>query len=1297
MSIDPESTRDHQPGISQGDLPPDERQIAGRYKLLQKLGEGGMGAVWLAEQTEPVRRQVAVKIIKAELDSAHVLARFEAERQALAMMDHPNIAKVLDAGTTEDREQRTEDRRQTESNLSSVLCPLSSRPYFVMELVKGIPITKYCDQEKLTPQQRLELFIPVCNAIQHAHQKGIIHRDLKPSNILVALYDGKPVPKVIDFGIAKATHQKLTERTLFTEVGQFVGTPTYMPPEQAETNNLDIDTRADIYSLGVVLYELLTGTTPFTMEQLRQAGFIEMLRIIKEVEPSKPSTKLSSSESLPSVAALRRLEPKRLTKLVSGDLDWIVMKCLEKERSRRYDTANGLAQDIQCYLSDEPVSAGRPGAVYQMRKFVRRNRGPVLAVTFVLLALLFGGVVSYAKYLDAKEQERIARNAREEEATRVRERDAVIGERDKAIEREVDRVKERDVALGEVNHHLSNSNFVLASAAYNDGDIRMARERLDKVPLFHRGWEWHYLRRQIEGGIFRLNGDSAVTSVAFAPDGSRIVTGSFYDSAQVWDARTGKLLVELKGHTSPVNSVAFSPDGQRIVTGSDDGLAKVWDAKTGVPMLDVKGHTVGVTGVAFSPDGLRIVTASEDKSAKVWDANTGMSLVELKEIEGTIESAAFSPDGLRIVTGGYKKARVWDAKRGTPLLELKEHNNTVMSVAFSLDGKRIVTGSLDDTAKIWDANTGTRLVELKHNDGVYGVAFSPDGLRIATGSDDETARVWDAKTGRQLVVLCGYEGTVRSVAFSPDGARIVTASWDSSSRVWDAKTGTPLLKLTGDPVHVDWASFSRDGLKIVTRGDTTAKVWDAKSGVPLVDLKGHVASGGAAFSPDGLKIVTGDYESAYVWDAQTGARLVELKGHHGIVSSVVFSPDGLKIVSGSSDDLRAIVWDAKTGNKLVELKGHKDEVVSVAFSPDGSWIVTGSDDSTAIVWDANTGTKQLELQGHTNRVTSVNFSADGTRIVTGSLDQTARVWDARSGKILVDLKRRSVAIGSASFSPDGKRIVTGNGDDTTTIWDAWTGTPLLDLKGHTNAMYSVSFSPDGTRILTGSWVWDAQGGLELEGNSPTEEWEYRLFWTRPRPDLHREEFDKAVKANDSFAARFHLDRMLAYQPQERSSLLSARIKFQSDELLVRARTAVHSPALVHFNAATIFVLLTRWDARSMRLLGGQLIRAGKPADAITPLKQAIALRANDRPPIEELLLALAYLEAKQSDEAAKWHSRAVTWLDRYQPPLSAVLGGGYLVTATIQKSQMDPRYNPFDWETWYECEVFRAEVDEKMK
>src|SRR5947207_15711629 len=328
-----------------------------------------MGTVWMAEQTEPVTRRVAVKLIKAGMDSRQVIARFEAERQALALMDHPNIAKVHDAGTTPD-----------------------GRPFLVMELVKGVPITRYCDERRLTPRQRLELFVPVCQAVQHAHQKGVIHRDVKPSNVLVAQYDGVPVPKVIDFGIAKAAGQPLTERTLVTGFGTVVGTLEYMSPEQAELNQLDIDTRSDIYSLGVLLYELLTGSPPFSRKELEKAGMLEMLRVIREQEPSKPSTKLSTAEGLPTLAANRGTEPTKLTKLVRGELDWIVMKALEKDRNRRYETANGFAMDVQRYLADEAVQACPPSAGYRLRKFARRNKGPVLAASLVTLALI-GGVI----------------------------------------------------------------------------------------------------------------------------------------------------------------------------------------------------------------------------------------------------------------------------------------------------------------------------------------------------------------------------------------------------------------------------------------------------------------------------------------------------------------------------------------------------------------------------------------------------------------------------------------------------------------------------------------------------------------------------------------------------------------------------------------------------------------------------------------------------------------------------------------------------------------------------------------
>jgi non-specific serine/threonine protein kinase/serine/threonine-protein kinase len=355
------------------------------------IGEGGMGSVYLASQTDPVKRQVALKLIKTGMDSKAVVARFEAERQALAMMDHANIARVYDAGTTE-----------------------SGRPYFVMELVKGVPVTEYCDSARLTPKERIELFIPICQAVQHAHQKGIIHRDIKPSNVLVTLHDGKPVPKVIDFGVAKATSQRLTEKTYFTEFRQMVGTPEYMSPEQAEMSGLDIDTRADVYSLGVLLYQLLTGLTPFDTRELRSKAYEEMQRLIREVDPPKPSTRVSSSEQLPTIAANRGIEPRQLTSTVRGELDWIVMKCLEKDRTRRYESASALVEDVRRYLANEPVVAGPVSASYRLRKLVRRHRVP-FAVGALVLLLLIGGITGTTLgLLEARRQRDDARHQKRE-------------------------------------------------------------------------------------------------------------------------------------------------------------------------------------------------------------------------------------------------------------------------------------------------------------------------------------------------------------------------------------------------------------------------------------------------------------------------------------------------------------------------------------------------------------------------------------------------------------------------------------------------------------------------------------------------------------------------------------------------------------------------------------------------------------------------------------------------------------------------------------------------------------------
>jgi len=406
--------------------------VIGHYKLMEQIGEGGFGLVFVAEQMEPVKRKVALKIIKPGMDSKSVIARFEAERQALALMDHPNIARVLDAGATE-----------------------SGRPYFVMELVRGIPITEYCDQNQLTPNERLELFVSVCHAIQHAHQKGIIHRDVKPSNVLVTSHDGKPVAKVIDFGVAKAIHQHLTERTIYTNFAQMIGTPLYMSPEQAEMSGLDIDTRSDIYSLGVLLYELLTGSTPLEKKQFATAAYDEMRRLIREEEPPRPSERLSTCDTLPSLAVNRKTEPAKLSRMLKGELDWVVMKALEKDRTRRYETANGLARDIQRYLADEVVEARPPSTGYRLRKFASKNRAALTTAAAIALLLVTGVAVSTWQAVRATRAEQVALVARQAEAERAE------GERLAKLEAQAN-AKLADAAKVEAQAKEAEANAVVA-------------------------------------------------------------------------------------------------------------------------------------------------------------------------------------------------------------------------------------------------------------------------------------------------------------------------------------------------------------------------------------------------------------------------------------------------------------------------------------------------------------------------------------------------------------------------------------------------------------------------------------------------------------------------------------------------------------------------------------------------------------------------------------------------------------------------------------------------------------------
>jgi eukaryotic-like serine/threonine-protein kinase len=552
--------------------------LAGKYKLIQEIGEGGMGSVFMAQQTEPVRRVVAVKVIKAGMDSRAVLARFEAERQALAIMDHPNIAKVLDAGTTE-----------------------GGRPFFVMELVKGTPITQYCDERKLTPRQRLELFVPVCQAIQHAHQKGIIHRDIKPTNVLVAMFDDRLVPKVIDFGVAKATGSTLTDKTLMTGFGAVVGTPEYMSPEQASLNNLDIDTRSDVYSLGVLLYELLTGSTPVDRKSLGNAALLEILRIVREVDAPRPSAKLSTIDTLPSVAANRGIEPGKLSKLMKGELDWVLLKALEKDRSRRYETANGLARDIERYLADEVVEARPPSAGYRLKKFVRRHKVKVLAV--VAAAVVFVSVTATlvigAFYAEARRARLTAERLKES---------AVIAQKSAQKEKLVAQqaAYESKQSKERVRQVFYAADIQLARTHWEANRPVKMRELLEQhIPATGerdlRGFEWHYLWHLANSAQRTLRGHTQpIDTLAFA--GGALLSGDVeyqYRTAgtlRKWPngrmEGATKLFTQLvsptrAGYYPGIRSLDVLPDGTRCAL-VDDGVVRVLNVEYGeqVRLLD---------------------------------------------------------------------------------------------------------------------------------------------------------------------------------------------------------------------------------------------------------------------------------------------------------------------------------------------------------------------------------------------------------------------------------------------------------------------------------------------------------------------------------------------------------------------------------------------------------------------------------------------------------------------------------------------------------------------------------------
>jgi WD40 repeat protein/serine/threonine protein kinase len=1021
----------------------------GPYKLLQQIGEGGMGVVYMAEQSRPVQRKVALKVIKPGMDSRQVIARFEAERQALALMDHANIARVFDGGATE-----------------------NGRPYFVMELVHGVPITKYCDDNHLTLRERLELFVPVCHAIQHAHQKGIIHRDLKPTNVMITLYDGKPVPKVIDFGVAKATEQKLTERTLFTQYGTMVGTLEYMSPEQAEMSALGVDTRSDIYSLGVLLYELLTGGTPLSSQRVRQSAYAEILRIIKEEEPPRPSTRLSGSgAALVSISANRQSEPAKLTRLVRGELDWIVMKALEKDRNRRYETADGLAADVQRYLRDEPVEACPPSAWYRFSKFARRHKRGLVTASIVAVAVVLTAAGSGALIWQANQE--LQRSLQHQERSAYFER------------------------------------IALAEREWGANNLSRMEQLLDDCPPKLRGWEWAYLKRLRYGALSPLRHDSPVYCVAFSPSGQYLATSTKQGVVRIYRAATGQKLQQWQAHPEDAPCVEFSPDSKWLVSGGWDAKVKVWDVQK-VLQGDVQApewefehaNRIRVWGLAFSTDGLRLAsgggrTADEKGEVKVWDFATRRELLTLDGFDDRVAGVRFSPDGRRLAVGGGHEVRMCDAQTGQTLWTAGGHElPRVETVAFSPDGRRLasVAGLTwvhpDQEVKVWDVQTGDPIFSLRgHVGALRSVTFSPDGRRIASAGLDQTVKLWDATTGQPVLTLRGHFDNIFCLAFSPDGHRLASASIDRTVRIWDAtppQSGPEELTLSGHTGAVTDVAFDpADERRLASAGvDGTIRFWDSWSGKPLGVLTAAPSAQrlAIAYSKGGQRLATSRAmagESVRVWEVATAKEICRSPKHPSGVASVAFCPDGQHVASAGAD-ATVRVWDATSGEEKQDLVGHDWPVNAVAFSPDrdGTYVASCGADSTVRVWEWKTGKALGVLEPlHQARVVHVAFSRDGGLLASASWDRTIKVWDTTTWKLVHNVRDTTdAAVQCVAFGPD-RRLAWGSTDGTVKVWDG-PGSEIQILRGHTSWIQSVAFSESGQRLASASLdgtvkVWNA--------------------------------------------------------------------------------------------------------------------------------------------------------------------------------------------------------------------------------